>query len=264
MVDISLGSSGVSGGVSGGVNAAVSAGVSIREELMAALTAMSAAPLPQVTMAKAEILNLDQPGPSIKCMFNPKEYTFSKTNSWTIKNTSGSNVPEVEFGTGQPARLAMQLLFDTYAEGTDVRAEYTDRIWELMLVNSGPPPDPTSGKAMPPKVRFQWGETWSFDAVITSITQKFTLFLSDGTPVRATLDVAFQQIRDEKLFPAQNPTSGGVGGERVWTVREDDTLAWIAYKEYGDPTQWRRLADANQLANVRDLTPGTVLMIPNA
>jgi nucleoid-associated protein YgaU len=82
--------------------------------------------------------------------------------------------------------------------------------------------------------------------------------------VRATLDVAFQQIKDENLFPKQNPTSGGVGGERVWTVKEGDTLAWIAYSEYGDSGQWRLIADANHLLRVRALRPGTVLEIPNA
>jgi hypothetical protein len=123
--------------------------------------------------------------------------------------------------------------------------------------------DPKSMKGRPPKVRFQWGASWSFDAVIASISQKFTLFLPDGTPVRATLDVAFQQIQDEKLFPKQNPTSGGVGGERFWTVGDGDTLAWIAYKEYGDANRWRLIADANRLRQVRRLMPGIVLVIPH-
>lgn len=217
----------------------------------------------QGSVAKAEIINLDRPGPPIKCLFNPKEYTFSKQNSWTRKNNSGSNVPPLEFGTGQPATLDMQLLFDTYADRKDVRKEHTDAIWELMMVDSSLK-DPKSKKARPPKVRFQWGGTWSFDAVITKISQKFTLFLSDGTPVRATLDVTFQQIRDAKLFQKQNPTSGGVGGERVWTVKAGDTIAWIAHRELGDPNLWRLIADANELTAVRDLTPGMVLRIPNA
>jgi len=76
--------------------------------------------------------------------------------------------------------------------------------------------------------------------------------------------VTFQQIKDAALFPPQNPTSGGVGGERVWVVNEGDTLAWIAYREYGDSNQWRRIADANRLTQVRRLVPGTVLEIPNA
>jgi len=77
------------------------------------------------------------------------------------------------------------------------------------------------------------------------------------------MDVTFQQIKDAKLFPAQNPTSGGVGGERQWTVRAGDTLTGIAYAEYGDPNAWRRIADANRLTQVRRLRPGIVLEIPH-
>ena len=222
-------------------------------------------------LAKAQIINLDTPGSMpTSCMFNPKEYSFAKQNNWTVGDAKGANMPPIEFGGGQPATLQMQLFFDTYAEGQDVRAAYTDAIWQLMLVDNRLK-DPKTGKGRPPKVRFQWGAAWSFDAVITSITQSFSLFLPDGTPVRATLDVAFQQVkdgfqrlRDTRTFPRQNPTSGGDGGGRLWTVREGDTLAWIAYKEYGDATAWRRIADTNRLSQVRRLRPGTVLEIPHA
>jgi nucleoid-associated protein YgaU len=49
----------------------------------------------------------------------------------------------------------------------------------------------------------------------------------------------------------------------VWTVAEGDTLGWIAFKSYGDTASWRRIADANRLRDVRRLTPGAVLVIPN-
>ena len=232
------------------------------------------------TLQKATIYNLDNPGSPIRCMFNPKEYSSSKQNSWSDSQAKGANMPHLEFGGGQPATLQMQLFFDTYACGKDVREKQvmcpnerhphgkypltgTDAIWELMLVDERLK-DQKSKKARPPKVRFQWGDAWHFEAVITSITQKFTLFMGNGTPVRATLDVAFRQIKDTKQFGRQNPTSGGEGGERHWTVRAGDTLASIAYSEYGDATEWRRIADANQLARVRHLTPGMVLEIPNA
>jgi len=214
------------------------------------------------SLAHAKIINLEGGGAPIECMFNPKEYSFSKRNQWTFGQSKGQNMPQLEFGSGQPATLQMQLFFDTYAAGADVRKKYTDAIWQLMMVVPSLK-DPKTHKSRPPKVRFQWGSAWTFDAVITSITQKFTLFDVHGTPVRATLDVTFQQIKDESLLPKQNPTSGGVGGERVWVVNEGDTLAWIAYKEYGDSTQWRRIADANRLTQVRRLVPGTALEIPN-
>jgi nucleoid-associated protein YgaU len=224
--------------------------------------------MPGTSLTRASIMNLDKGGHPIECMFNPNEYTFTKQNSWTQGRNSGSNVPQLEFGGGQPATLRMQLFFDTYSEARsageakDVRKQHTDAIWELMMVDESLK-DPKNKKGRPPRVRFLWGKTWLFDAVITSVTQKFTLFLPDGTPVRATLDVSFQQIKDERQLSPQNPTSGGPGAHRRWTVREGDNLAWIAYRVYGDPNQWRQIADANKLTNVRRLTPGRVLVIPH-
>jgi hypothetical protein len=195
-------------------------------------------------------------------MFNPKEYTFQKENTWKEGDAHARNTSQLKFGGGKPTTLQVQLFFDTYSEQTDVR-EHTDPIWGLMMVDDKLK-DQKSKNSRPPKVMFQWGSTWSFEAVITSIKQQFTLFLSTGTPVRATLDVSFQQVKDTSQLKPQNPTSGGVGGERIWRVSAGDTLPWIAYQEYGDSTAWRLIADANRLTNVRELTPGTVLEIPNA
>jgi hypothetical protein len=198
----------------------------------------------------------------VTCLFNPKEYVFSKQITYGAGKTSGKNLPKQTFQSGSPAKLQMQLFFDTYEQRTDVR-EYTDQLWEMVFVNPKLK-DKQTKWGRPPLVRFQWGETWLFDAVITSVSQRFTLFLPSGIPVRATLDVTFQQIEDTKDLKQQNPTSGGAGGERVWIVKEGDTLAWIAYKEYGDPSLWRTLADANKLQHVRRLCPGTQLMVPDA
>ena len=116
------------------------------------------------SLAHAKIINLDGGGSPIECMFNPKEYSFSKRNQWTAGKSKGSNMPQLEFGGGQPATLQMQLFFDTYAAGKDVRKEYTDSIWQLMMVDQTLK-DPKNKKGRPPKVRFQWGSAWSFDAV---------------------------------------------------------------------------------------------------
>ncbi len=215
------------------------------------------------TLAKATIQNLDRPGSQpVACMFNPKEYTFQKSNSWKEGETPAQNTSELQFSGGKPATLTMQLFFDTYAKGTDVRGEFTDAFWNLMNIDENLK-DKKNKFGRPPRVLFQWGQTWSFEAVITSMKQQFTLFLGTGIPVRATLDVTFQQVRDAKQLRAQNPTSGGDGGERIWRVQEGETLAWIAYREYGDTAKWRLIAEANHLIRVRELTPGTILVIPN-
>lgn len=219
-------------------------------------------------LAKAEIFRLDANespilSEKITCLFNPTEYTFAKQNTWQTNNTPGNNMPALVFQSGRPATLKMQLLFDTFRSREDVRDKYTDPLWKLMLVDPQQRNQDTQ-HSEPPKVRFQWGRTWAFNAVITSMSQKFTLFLEDGTPVRAVVDVTFQQVRDTEQLRAQNPTSGGSGGERVWRVSPGDTLDLIAYRVYGDPNRWRTIAAHNHLKDVRRLIPGMELEIPNA
>jgi nucleoid-associated protein YgaU len=79
--------------------------------------------------------------------------------------------------------------------------------------------------------------------------------------LRALLDVSFKQSSDEAVYPRQNPTSGGVPGQRLRTIREGETLAGIAHEEYGDPTVWRHLAEINNLDDPRRLRLGQTLLV---
>jgi nucleoid-associated protein YgaU len=206
---------------------------------------------------KAKIINCVS-NAAVECMFNPKEYTFSKTNKWEEKKADKKGVAHLKFSGGAPANLKLQLLFDTYEAhgsgqaGKDVR-EYTKALWDMMKIDDK--------KKEPPHVRFEWGKLWSFEAVIESISQKFTLFDKNGTPLRAILDVAFKQIKDEGQYPRQNPTSGGSPDEHLRTVREGETLLAIASEEYGDPNRWRYLADLNRVADPLRLRAGQVLIV---
>jgi hypothetical protein len=207
---------------------------------------------------KAKIVNLDTKD-EVDCLFNPSEYTFSKNNTWTAERAKGKNVPLLEFGGGDSMQLKMQLFFDTYSDGGDVR-ETTNKIWKLMRIDDKLK-GYSSGKGRPPLVEFQWGRTWSFQAVLTQISQKFTLFRYDGTPVRATLDVTFVQVKEEGNYPGQNPTSVVVPGHKRRIVKDGDTIDWIAFEEYGDASHWRFIAETNNLDNPQKLRPGQVISI---
>lgn len=211
-------------------------------------------------LVKATLTNLDT-NETVECLFNPTEYTFSKTNNWAQSRTRGANVPKLEFNGGNPTDLKMQLFFDTYESGEDVRRAYTQPLWNLAMVNKDKK-DARTKKSKPPQCEFRWGSTWSFKAVVASINQRFTLFLPDGTPVRATVDITLRQVEDEGLFPRQNPTSGGIPGQRTHLVREGETLDWIAQREYGDPAYWRLIAQTNNVDNPFQLQPGTLLQLP--
>jgi nucleoid-associated protein YgaU len=199
----------------------------------------------------------------VDCLFNPNAYTFTKKNSWAADKSIAENIPKIKFSGGESATLTMQLFLDTTTDGGDVRA-VVKKLRKLMDIN----PDLVRGdnpeeKGRPPFVEFRWGNVWSFNAAITSLVEKYTLFREDGVPVRATVDLDFLQAAEinKNSSKPQNPTTVGRTGYRQWTVRDGDTIDWIAFSEYGDAAKWRYIADINNLDNPNCLKPGQVLAI---
>jgi hypothetical protein len=205
-------------------------------------------------------------GSSVKVnfLFNPKEYTISKQNTWsTPESNRGSDTAPLHFGGGNPKSLKMQLFFDTYDGGTDVRPDHIDKLFKMMEIDPRLPEKKTQqSTGSPPKLKFSWGTTWSFLCYLESLSVQFTLFLADGTPVRATADLQLKQAVDEHAQPGTNPTSGGEGGEHTWLVGPQDRLDLIAFKEYGDAKLWRVIAQANHISDPRRIKPGQRLIIP--
>jgi nucleoid-associated protein YgaU len=145
--------------------------------------------------------------------------------------------------------------------GKNVQDEHTKKLWALTMVNQAKK-DPKTKKSRPPRCEFHWGGGWSFEAIVTTISEQLTMFLPDGTPIRSQVDITLKQAKDPGKFPFQNPTSGGVPGHRTHIVRQAETLDWIAASEYGEARHWRHIAQANGLDNPMQLPPGMILQLP--
>ena len=59
----------------------------------------------------AVIVNKDT-GETVRCMFNPHEYTLTKQNRWERGETKGKNVPRLKFSQGGSQTLKLQLFFE--------------------------------------------------------------------------------------------------------------------------------------------------------
>ena len=211
-----------------------------------------------MALEKATLTNKEIPSETVKCMFNPTDYTIAKTNPWQPKPVKGKNVPKLDFAGGGAQTLKMKLLFDK--EGEDVSTDI-NKLFKMTLIHEKPTNDKTK-KSRPPLCIFAWGHKWSFTAVIMTLSVQYTLFREDGTPVRAMADITLQEAEDDTVQKKQNPTSFSPGGRKRREVRPHDTLALIAYEEYGDPTHWRAIADENRIDDPLSLRPGQILAIP--
>lgn len=198
-------------------------------------------------------------GLSVSCMFNPFEYSVSKSNSFEEKPKNQSDTPQGEFFKSGAQTLKLNLIFDTYEQDSDVSQE-TNKLWKFMMTKTQEASSQNE-KIQPPQVAFEWG-VFKFVSYITNMTQKFTLFKNDGTPVRANVDVTFTQYTDVNDYPRQNPTSGGGPIERVWQVIAGDRLDTVAAQVYNDAGKWRLIAEHNHVRDPLALRPGMQLRIP--
>lgn len=198
-----------------------------------------------------------------RIFFNPNQYTLQKRVNWKESKARGLDLPQVQFDSGGSRTLSLSLQFDSYenTSNKDVR-RFTKQIAKLAEV--------AEGKDRPPVCTLTWGPTMDayaglpFTGVMESITQKFTMFLEDGTPVRATLDVQFKEVKDpERQLRETRRHRNSPLQARTRVVKQGDSLWSIANEEYKNPARWRPIAEANQIINPRELKPGQVLIIPS-
>lgn len=197
---------------------------------------------------------------SIDFHFNPKELSLTKSAKWERKPARGaSQAGPAEFTGADPCKLSVEMFFDEAErrDGSVVTAV------EQLLACCVPTKDSLGKKkASPPLVVFLWGPIVGFPAFVTQVSAKYTLFSFDGTPLRATCTVALEELAGET--PGQNPTSGSLAVRRHHTVIDGDSLASVAYREYGDPGLWRALAAYNGIDDPLRLRPGASLLVPAA
>ena len=185
-------------------------------------------------------------GAEIAVLFNPTEYRLNKANQFAEVAIPGLEAPPLQFVRGNARTLSMQLFFDTYEQSQDVR-DYTGQIIGLLDIDAK--------LHAPPICLFSWGNL-NFVGVLERADQRFTLFLSDGTPVRATIDVTLKEY-----FEGPSDRQSADFAKR-YVVRRGDRLSGIAGQEYGDPALWRPIAEANDIDDPLAIQPGDHLVIP--
>jgi nucleoid-associated protein YgaU len=202
------------------------------------------------TLEKAKLQNTDKQS-TLEALFNPKEYSVQKSVQWEPHKAPGLDSPEQEFTSGNPAILSVELFFDTYEDKKSVK-EFTDQLMEMALVDAD--------KHRPPGVQFTWGD-FTFEGYVENLTLRYTMFLSDGKPCRATANLSIKENKTAKEQLEKNPRNSP-DHTKLRTLKVGETLALLAHEEYDDPAEWRRIADANGINDPKDVKPGTVLTLP--
>lgn len=187
--------------------------------------------------------------------YTPEEYTLNNENTFAVQNVPGLGSPIVQFVNGAQRTLDVELFFDTYdtpdLPKADVRTQ-TGPVLALMEIDGE--------QHAPPIVRVTMASL-DVRCVLSRVTEKFVLFMPDGVPVRARLSCTFIEVVDPELG-AKAANLQTANFSKVHVVVRGETLSAIAAARYEDPSRWRPIALANELANPRELEVGRSLRIP--
>jgi nucleoid-associated protein YgaU len=211
---------------------------------------------------KAIIINTVT-GDEMRVQCNSEEYTVTRNTNYAETGIPGLSAPITQFVNGNAQTLEMELLVDTYElnksgskvinqAGEDVR-HLTDQIIGLMDIN----PEIHA----PPPLIFSWGESFAFTCVLVRASQRFIMFRPDGTPVRARLQVAFNQFKNIEL-EAKEIRRETADFTKRYVVGQGESLSSIAFHSYGNPALWRPIALLNDIDDPRSLPIGAELVVP--
>lgn len=197
----------------------------------------------------------------LEFMYNPAEITTSKAANWNRPPARGAkSASKPEYHGAGPQAVQMEIWFDAWDKPD---ADITASVKALMSWTK-PTKKSMAGAPQPPILTFEWGSSQVFQGYrcfLKSVSAKYVLFKPDGTPIRASCTIALEEVPEET--PAQNPTSGSRESRRSHLLNDGDSLASVAYQEYGDANLWRGIAAFNEIDDPLRVAPGTRILVPS-
>lgn len=194
-------------------------------------------------LVKALLIS-DDGVPQIEFMFNPTELVFEgvvETSESPGARTEDKGTPKVSFSHVKAYKVTInKILFDTYEDGGDVVKQYIENFRKSVEF--------VKGKERPPIYQFMWGkQVYLRRCFIEKLNYKLTMFLPDGTPVRAVIDSLTLKEADE---PNQNGPLGAKPPAKVDRQADDLNKRKLSSK-------------TNRLQNLIDTTSFYKLINPN-
>lgn len=156
-------------------------------------------------LEKAQLYSLDGDEYNFDFMFNPNELSISRKAS--VNENQGARttkgLPKVSFAYPNAAIIKINnIVIDTYEKQDkkerDVGNEIEKLTKTIKFVSS-------QSLNRPPLYLFRWGAINYLNCYVESLDYKLTLFLPDGTPVRATASISLKEVDPSKV--KKNPPS---------------------------------------------------------
>lgn len=237
---------------------------------------------------------VEKTGVRLGCLLNPESIVTRRIAGIRARAIGSRPLtgPEMNddplfFTGGGTTELKLDLLFDVSVAGSTILSEdvrdLTRPLWQLAETAAE-----GLGYGEPPLVRFVWGKSWNFPAVVAAIAERLEYFTAEGAPRRSWLRMKLVRVNEPKSDAVDSPALGDVpdisdledGGEEGGpdqvmvhqvvgegpgpdSVQESspERLDAIAFQYCGFPW-WKPIAEFNDLDDPTRIPSGTLLRIP--
>ena len=190
-------------------------------------------------------------------MMNPESITWDRSVAYNEKSAINNSKPELGYYKTNPDTLSFELILDGTGVVDAANIDVADNIHRLSNIVFN-----YQGEIHRPNfVKIYWGKQLQFKGVLTHFNTAYTLFKSDGEPLRAKLKLTFQAFTDAKTTAKQeNKQSPDM--THLVDVIASDTLPNLSQRIYNSSDYYLQLAQVNGLDKFRQLQPNQQLTFP--
>lgn len=139
--------------------------------------------------AKLAIASLDGPLTYVYAQYYPKEISIDKSIPWNKHRHAKGNIPALEFTSAENRTMSLELFFDRFEDNASVSKD-VDALIKLTMINESAK---NESEKHPPRVMVVFSRGEWIRGVIESLSVKYTMFSSSGTPVRATCSIKIKE-----------------------------------------------------------------------
>lgn len=190
---------------------------------------------------------------------NPEQYAQTYKVDYDVQQSQGAQGVEGRFKSSAPEELQLDYIVDGtgtvygYAQPGKTVPEQIEAFRKVVYDLEGAIHQPRYLKLI--------SKDFRFDCILTELKVTFTLFDSEGMPLRAKLNCSFLNYKEtERRVREEGKNSPDLTHRR--TVKDGDNLPVLTNEIYDAPDFYLEVALANGLTNFRSLDSEMTLVFP--
>lgn len=193
---------------------------------------------------------------------NPESFTQNLKIELDTRRGHGNQGTDARFKSTVPEELKLEFILD----GTSTMEGYVDSMKDLSVKEQLEKfkqcvYDMDSDIHRPRFLKIFWGKEINFPCVLSNLDINYTLFNTDGTPLRLKINATFLNYLAQIARLADERTnSPDLTHYRL--VKQDDRLDLLTYNIYNDPNYLLQVGKANGLTTVRKIMPNAQIYFP--